>query len=383
MKPSPAHPPEITIIDDAKRFAALEEEWEDLYRDAPLATPFQSWAWLYSWWEFYGEGYELRLITVREEGLLVGVVPLMLKRWWGFGRLLFVGTGITDYLDVLARGGWEERVSEAARDALWRIGSWQVAELHELRPSAVAWGIFNNWSGPRTRIHQTNCPVIEVKPWDELLMSVSKRLRSSARQALRRGEEDGVRWVLAGPEEAERAARRLVALHREMMQGRDILPERLTPRWDSLMVAAARRMTARGLGGISECWRDGEVIISAFRAFGNGVTFGFKVGASGEARLRYQWSSLDIWQDLNIARNTNSAYLSLGQAAPHKQRWAPRKVPVYQTTLGRGPVSWGLYGSYRSLRGRLETELRRRTESGSAPKWIGSAAAWLRGRLRT
>ena len=150
------------------------------------------------------------------------------------------------------------------------------------------------------------------------------------------------------------------------------------------MVAAARRMTARGLGGISECWRDGEVIISDFLAFGNELTTCYQVGASREAMRRYQWSSLYLWDALNIARGRNSSYLYLGEGGePYKQRWAPRKVPVYQTTLGRGPVSWGLYGSYRSLRGRLETELRRRTESGSAPKWIGSAAAWLRGRLRT
>src|SRR5687767_12019553 len=98
MNPYSRYPPRITILEDAKEFAALEREWEDLYRDAPLATPFQSWEWLYSWWEFYGEPYELRLITVRNEsGVLVGIVPLMLKRRWGFGRLLFVGTGITDY----------------------------------------------------------------------------------------------------------------------------------------------------------------------------------------------------------------------------------------------------------------------------------------------
>ena len=27
----------------------LLKEWEDLYRNSPQATPFQSWAWLYSW----------------------------------------------------------------------------------------------------------------------------------------------------------------------------------------------------------------------------------------------------------------------------------------------------------------------------------------------
>ncbi len=44
----------VEIVEDSWGFAALEEEWDDLHRQSPRATPFQSWAWLYSWWEHYG-----------------------------------------------------------------------------------------------------------------------------------------------------------------------------------------------------------------------------------------------------------------------------------------------------------------------------------------
>ena len=81
-------------------------EWDDLYRNSPRATPFQSWAWLYSWWEFYGESYELRLVTVRDDNnLLVGLVPLMLGRKMGFGRLLWIGTALSDHVDMLVSEG--------------------------------------------------------------------------------------------------------------------------------------------------------------------------------------------------------------------------------------------------------------------------------------
>jgi CelD/BcsL family acetyltransferase involved in cellulose biosynthesis len=62
----------VGVVEDSRGFAELEEEWEDLYRRCPRATPFQSWTWLYSWWECY----ELRLITVRNSrGLLIGIFP--------------------------------------------------------------------------------------------------------------------------------------------------------------------------------------------------------------------------------------------------------------------------------------------------------------------
>jgi CelD/BcsL family acetyltransferase involved in cellulose biosynthesis len=377
---------EVGVIRDTQTFAALQTEWEELYHNCLPATPFQSWSWFYPWWESLGEGYELRLITVRHEGLLVGLIPLMLKRRLGFGALRFIGHHgfVSSYPDILVREGWDAKVSEAGRHALRQMDSWHVTNLSGLSPMAAAWSIFRDWDGPRTCVQISNYDVLDVKPWDELVASLSKNHRSTSRRTLRRAKEDEVRWVLAGTEDAERAARRLVALHREMLQGRGILPERLTEEWESLMVAAARRMTDRGLGGISECWRDGEVIVSWFFAFGSTITYVFQLGANGEAMRRYQWSSLFIWDALNIARSRNSSYLYLGSGEePYKQRWAPRKIPCYQMFLYRGPALWALYMLYRSIRAGFETKLERHMESDSTPKWIQSAATGLRGRLRT
>jgi CelD/BcsL family acetyltransferase involved in cellulose biosynthesis len=376
MKSCSANPPEIAVLEDTKEFAALEQEWEDLYHDAPLATPFQSWAWLYSWWEFYGEPYELRLITVRNEsGVLVGIVPLMLKRRWGLGRLLFVGTGITDYLDMLARGGWEGYVSEAAREALWRMGSWHVAELHELRPVAAAWGVFDEWAGPRTRIHQTNCPVIDVKPWDELLMSFKRKLRYDIRRNVRRADEDGVRCELVGPADAEKAARDLMRLHREGWEGRGISAESLTRRFAAHLEAAGRRMTARDLGGISEYWRDEKVTVSVFWVFGRDFIGFYMLGASHEALRRYQVSSLFIRDGINVALERNVASLDLLRGEePYKLRWTSKVVRNYRLILGRSLAFWAPYVGYRLARSRV----RRYLEEESTPRWIKSALNLLR-----
>ena len=80
----------------------------------------QSWAWLYSWWEIFGEGYELLLITVRDGTLLAGLIPLMLERRWGLRRFRPIGFEL-DRLDSIARNGWEDQVSEAAVGALDQI----------------------------------------------------------------------------------------------------------------------------------------------------------------------------------------------------------------------------------------------------------------------
>ena len=366
------------VLESTEEFAALEKEWEDLYHDSPRATPFQSWAWLYSWWESYGEDYELRLVTVRDgRSSLVGLAPLMLKYRPGFGKLLFVGTGPTDYLDVLIREGWEDQVPEVLARALRQIDSWQVADLHQLRPGAASWDICRRWDGPQLRAWQDGFPVVDVRPWDELLQSLSGNLRSTVRRALRRFEADGGRCEIAGVDDAEAAAKRLVTISREQWQDRwlDTGPEHWTSRYESLIVAAARRMTARELGGISEFWQDGGVIISDFWVSGRDFIGTYVLGASREALQRYQWSSLYIWDALNIARTKNCGYLDLLRGEePYKLRWSSRISPSHRLILGRNLAFWAPYAGYHALR----SKARRYVQSESAPRWIGGAVTEAR-----
>jgi CelD/BcsL family acetyltransferase involved in cellulose biosynthesis len=366
---------EVVVIDNAEDFTALQPEWEDLYHNSSLATPFQSWAWLRPWWEFYGEGYQLRLITIRDGSLLVGVVPLMLERRARFGRLLFLGTGLTDHLDVLIREGWEEGVSEAALRAIGEMKAWRVADLQQLRPEAAAWGLFRRWNRPRARAWQDGFPVVDTKSWDELLMSVDRKLRSNARRTLRRAKEDNVVCRLAEPADAERAARRLVALHREMWQGRDIGLEHLTGRFEAHVVAAAVRLTACGLGGIYEFWRDGEVIAAHFLLFGHSFVGEYMFGVTQEARRRFQVSSLNLWNLVNVAHTRGSTRVSqLRGEEAYKLQWASEVIPNHRLILSRGWIAWAPYAGYHLMRSRA----RRYVNTESAPQWAKHAAGKYR-----
>lgn len=367
------------VVEDSRDFAALEEEWEDLYQNAPLATPFQSWAWLYSWWESYGECFKLQLITLRDErGLMVGIIPLMLEHRRRLGRLLFIGTGPSDYLDILVRRGWEEAVSEAGIRVLQSMDSWHVADLHQLRPGAASWTIFRAWPGLRTHFWQSNCPMIDVKPWDELVASLSRKLRSDVRRTLRRAEADGLRRVLVCADDAERAGQRLVALHREAWRGRSITSTHVTEEFESHVVAAAVRMTARALGGISEFWQGGDVIASNFLLFGHDFTGGYLTGASHGALQRYQVSSLNIWDAINVARERQCSCLNLLRGSEqYKLRWDPKVVSNYRAILGRSLVFWGPYASLYALRSKVR-RYDAWAQSESIPGWVKVLAAKYR-----
>jgi CelD/BcsL family acetyltransferase involved in cellulose biosynthesis len=361
----------VEFLVEQQEFSSLEQEWEDLYNHCPRATPFQSWEWLYSWWEYYGEGYRLQLITVRNaEGLLVGILPFTTESRQGFSRLLFVGSGQSDYLDIIVRAGWEDTVLEAGVQALEQIGTWHVADLQLLRPDALVWGIFQRWVGLRTCVWQDNCPVIEVKPWDELLLDLKKNRRSAVRQTLRRATTDGLHRKEAHAKDTKQAALRLVALHREAWQDRDIGLEHLTQRFEDFTIAAADRMASRGLGSISEFWEDGEVLVSSFLIFGRDACGIHIMGASQKALQRYQWSSLCIWDAIDVAHSKNKTYLDLLRGdEPYKLRWSSRIIPTYRLILGRHWTIGAPYAGYHVLRSRAKLW----TRSDSAPQWIKNA----------
>ena len=299
----------------------------------------------------------------------------MVEQRYGFSRLLFLGTGLTDYLDVIARSSWEEKVVEAGTYALEHMISWTVADLQQVRPDAAAWKMFQQWSGPKSAVPQDSYPLVEAKSWEALLTSRSRNLRSTARRSVRQAEKDGVSTHVADASDTKRAARTLVALHRESWQGRNIGPEHLSQRFESVIVAAVRRMTLEGIGGVSEFWRDGEVIISDFFIYGPDYVGTYVLGASQEAMKRYQWSSLYIWDVANVARKAEKDYLDLlrGEEA-YKLRWSYRVVSTHRLILSQKPPRGVLYGGYHVLRARTK----RYTRSDKAPAWLKAAAAKLR-----
>ena len=375
--PSPQGPIEVEIVRDTRAFAALEGEWDALYDDAPAATPFQSWAWLFSWWEHYGEeSLGLRVVTARDgDGRLVGAIPLMLAPG---GRLLFVGAGEANYLDMIARAGWEERVVEAGAEVLrGLLGRGGVADLQDLRPSAVVWGLYRAWGGPKTSVARDGSPVIDLGDggWKGLLGSLRRKRRSNVRQTLKRAEADEVRGELVGAEAVEEAARRLVELHRESWQGRDIATEHLTRRWESYVVAAARRMTERGLGAICELRRGEELLVSQLLVYGRESDGFLVIGASEKAMERYQVSSLLIREGVNVALSRNAACFDMMQGEePYKLRWCTRVVPLRRIVLGRSLTTWAPYAGYHVLGARAVRHVKRRVKSEGTPRWVEAAA---------
>jgi CelD/BcsL family acetyltransferase involved in cellulose biosynthesis len=122
-------------IEDLESF---RQAWEGLWQGCEEATPFQSPAWLIPWWRHLGQG-KLHCLTFWRGGELCGLAPFYIytRPHDGVRQLLLLGSGNSDYLDILIRPGHEPRVLRLL--AAWLDSSrehWDVAEFFQLRSSS-------------------------------------------------------------------------------------------------------------------------------------------------------------------------------------------------------------------------------------------------------
>ncbi|TAK10199.1 MAG: GNAT family N-acetyltransferase [Candidatus Manganitrophaceae bacterium] len=127
---------EVTTVEALE---ALRPEWSALYERCAGATPFQSPEWLLSWWKCFGAG-QLWVLVLRRGGRLVGLAPFFIGSL-GEGaprHVGFIGTGITDTLDLLLEPGLE---SVGALRILERLAQcsarWDLCDFQELRPDSA------------------------------------------------------------------------------------------------------------------------------------------------------------------------------------------------------------------------------------------------------
>ncbi len=194
------------VYTNAAGFAALRQEWNPLLRDSASDTIFLTWEWQGTWWEHLGEG-ELYLLTTRTDGGgLIGVAPLYLTTSDdGLNELSFVGCrDVSDYLDLVAASGQEERVYSALLDWLEsdEAPTWDQVDLCNIPAASPTHSLLAKVAAARGYQVQIEvedvCPIIPLpSTWGEYLSSLSKKQRHEIRRKIRRAERSGqTNWYI-------------------------------------------------------------------------------------------------------------------------------------------------------------------------------------------
>lgn len=218
----------VKTISDSAALAGLEVEWRDLCRRAAEHGFFQTYTWVWAWWKYLGEpsGYGLRIITVKQDGRLVLIWPLVVNKQllWRVGTWPGAGTG--QYGDLLIEAGsdradwlevaWRAIEDDCNIDVLYLEGiqenaivqSFLAGDTGRLKPVA---------SSPRVNIR-------EFQDWETFHAGLKRSFRQNIHRTRRRLKEKGqlIHRVIEDPAEIEQVVAKSIKLKLGRLKQRSI-----------------------------------------------------------------------------------------------------------------------------------------------------------------
>ena len=189
----------MALVTAREDFKKLWPEWEELLAQCTSRRVFQTPTWHHLWWKEMGNGAELQLTSFREDGVLVGLAPLMAHN----GSLSFLGdTDLWDYHDfVIAPGKESEFFSTlfaTIKDQPW--SEFTLASIPEDSSCLEYLPDLSKDSGYSfEKAAEDVAPGVALPAtWDEYLASLSKKDRHELRRKLRRLEnQTNFKWYAA------------------------------------------------------------------------------------------------------------------------------------------------------------------------------------------
>ena len=352
---SATHALEMACIEDVDGLRALREEWNALHAICREATPFNSWEWLCSWWQAYGEARPLRVLAWRLDGALVGIAPLYVARETGaFGltvtvlRMVGDGSADSDYLGFLVRDDLSARLLD--RFAAWLAAEQQCHAL-VLRdvPETSAWlaGLLAAAGkyGLLLRKEYGRCAAIPLPgAFEELLLSLRPRFRTKVRSLLKRLAESELTFESAvGAEDLKRRLRSLFELHQARWRstGRvGVFEGKAKRRFYALFAARFARKGWLRLYSL----RRGDTYVAHQLCFSaNGTTYLLQEGFDVSNPASSYGQTLRASVLRHLIEQRQRCYDFLGGYSRHKEDWGAVEARTVHVTIAQKSVRGTFY----------------------------------------
>ena len=374
---APALQADVVTSPDA--LLALREEWEALARATPSASPFQDFGWAAAWVRAFVEETDTPapqpyVIRVHAGGRPLLLWPLQIDRHAGMRRLTWLSMPALQHGGVLT-ADMPEDLLWAALEAAWDVIRRTPVDYADLRLLPEA--------SPLVRFLSERCHsgcdnhsfLVDLSghaDWRSYELSLSRSARRSRKKRLNRMARAGkLRFAVHDDGEAfTRLATVAVAWKREWLHAHGIsgaLPERRAFR--RLLHTLGRTETDERRGSrwtVAELSLDGQPVAVDIGAIRGGRFHSF-LSAYDAGHADLSPGKVALWLMLRWCKeNGIDIYDMLANAAPYKEDWATRKVPLRhfirpRTAKGLAYVLWT---------SRLRT---------SAMEYYRALPGWLRG----
>lgn len=356
----------VTEVRDAAGLASLRSQWEALTERNPETTLYQTWDWNDAWWKTFGRRKRLRVVVATEGQDVVGIAPLYVGRHLGtpLKRLAFMGTGVSDYLDVITDPGCAPDACGAMIEHIAAERGYDLADLQQVPPWSPLHGVCasDRVAGLHMRSMEV-CPHLRLPDlWDTFASSLGKRLRSNVsyyERLLKRTFADAETY-LATPEELNEAMDALFDLHARRWRSRKlpgVLRGQATQRFHrdiSARLAALGRLRLH-------VTRVGGRIVATLYCFAYRLRYYYYLGGFDPEYSRFSLGTTLTAAAIRQAITEGCKDFDfLRGHEPYKYRWSPQERHNAQCLL---PRNRGLRSTAMLRLNRIERFVERRVKA--------------------
>lgn len=324
---------QVELIQSPAQLHNLEPRWRELWSSVPDSTPFQSPDWLLPWCAHYCPD-PLFCFAFHASKSLVGFAPLFIDHdRRAFRRLLLLGTGNTDYLDVIFQ--------PEVRKECWRLLAaeiekcsdlWDECNLQRLRPeSPLLQGIAPNQRFLSEVSPQQPCPVLELREVD----SAASMLKKAQCYAAKLGQRHPFSIERVTPASLNECFAALRQLHQERWREKG-MPGVLSHDNDhAFHLDVARRLLAAHMLRLY-CLRIAGEIAAVLYGFQHRSRTFFYLSGFDPAYSRFSIGTVLLGHSIAQALSDGCEYFDfLKGREPYKYRWGARDQPVLARTISK------------------------------------------------
>lgn len=325
----------VEEISELNQIETLRAEWASLWSRAAKTSPFQSAEWLLSWAKHVSFGRPW-VVAIRSGTRLVGLAPFCIQEMdAGEGRHIYLlGTGISDYLDVLVEPGYENTLAAIVFNRLnEHAGHWHACDFQQLRPESP---LLTRDFGPTCRDSvevQEFCPLLRYQGNQWLIPEeFLEKLKYEERRLNREGK---VSFTAATAETFEKDFDVFLRLHGARWGTRGqtgVLSDTTIQRFH---IQAAEGLLRRGVLRLYSLRLDGRPVASYYGFLHQRRAYYYLSGFDPEYE-RLSVGNQMVWHALREAERENATTFDFlrGQEA-YKYRWGAQDRPTYRRRLSR------------------------------------------------
>ncbi len=352
-------------------FAGMREEWNGLLSRADCRSPMLTWEWMFTWWEHYGAGRELYVMTARlPGGWLVGVAPFVLREAvefrMKFNRIEFIGTGepeedetCSEFLDVIVDPSHITEVSEAFVGELAGDDRWGELLVKDVRNNAVVRKLCDSLVGTGgchvRPVSCDHCPRIELPAtWEQYLDSITpKRAERIAYERRRLEREHKVEFKSSRDVAAiSDAYQHFVRLHQERWVSAGKTGCFGSEAFSRFLLRVTERLSEKGKLQVS-CLMVGDEVVAAYYLFRHADSVYYY--NSGVVVDRYSKMSVGnvtlgfIIQEA-IENGCEEFHFFKGAVGSYKSHWTEQAVKLISFVVARKSIGQNVVAAIRKGR---------------------------------